>query len=81
MRRKNGHPEPYGVKYWALGNEIWGPWQGMLHKNGFCLELTWRLVGQMNAEDYSKQAYQWAKALRLLDPTIKLISCGGVFKR
>ncbi|KAJ7921426.1 glycoside hydrolase family 51 protein [Mycena leptocephala] len=60
MRRKNGHPEPYGVKYWALGNEIWGPWQ----------------VGQMNAEDYSKQAYQWAKALRLLDPTIKLISCG-----
>ncbi|KAJ6494295.1 glycoside hydrolase family 51 protein [Mycena sanguinolenta] len=60
MRRKNGHPEPYGVKYWALGNEIWGPWQ----------------VGQMTAEDYSKTAYQWAKALRLLDPSIKLISCG-----
>ncbi|KAJ7611881.1 glycoside hydrolase family 51 protein [Mycena polygramma] len=60
MRRKNGHEEPYGVKYWALGNEIWGPWQ----------------VGQMNAQDYSKQAYQWAKALRLLDPSIKLISCG-----
>ncbi|KAJ6585910.1 glycoside hydrolase family 51 protein [Mycena capillaripes] len=60
MRRKNGHPEPYGVKYWALGNEIWGPWQ----------------VGQMNAEDYSKAAFQWAKALRLLDPSIKLISCG-----
>ncbi|KAJ7688063.1 glycoside hydrolase superfamily [Mycena rosella] len=60
MRRKNGHPEPYGVKYWALGNEIWGPWQ----------------VGQMNAEDYGKQAFQWAKALRLLDPSIKLVSCG-----
>ncbi|KAF7369840.1 Glycoside hydrolase family 51 protein [Mycena sanguinolenta] len=51
MCRKNGHPEPYGVKYWALGNE-------------------------MTAEDYSKTAYQWAKALRLLDPSIKLISCG-----
>ncbi|KAJ7026640.1 glycoside hydrolase family 51 protein [Mycena alexandri] len=60
MRRKNGRAEPYGVKYWALGNEIWGPWQ----------------VGQMNAADYSKQAFQWAKALRLLDPSIKLVSCG-----
>jgi alpha-L-arabinofuranosidase len=26
LRRKNGHEEPYKVKYWALGNEIWGPW-------------------------------------------------------
>ncbi|KAJ6514620.1 glycoside hydrolase family 51 protein [Mycena vulgaris] len=60
MRRKNGHDAPYGVKYWALGNEIWGPWQ----------------VGQMTAADYSKAAYQWAKALRLLDPSIQLISCG-----
>lgn len=34
-------------------------------------------VGQMDAHDYAKKAYQWAKALRLLDPSIKLISCGG----
>ncbi|CAK5266877.1 unnamed protein product [Mycena citricolor] len=60
LRRKNGHAEPYGVKYWSLGNEVWGPWQ----------------VGQMTAEDYAKKAYQWAKAMRLLDPSIKLISCG-----
>ncbi|KDR71905.1 hypothetical protein GALMADRAFT_253689 [Galerina marginata CBS 339.88] len=60
LRRKNGHAEPYGVKYWALGNEVYGPWQ----------------VGQMEAQDYAKKAYQWAKALRLLDPSIKLISCG-----
>lgn len=26
LRRKNGHEEPYKVKYWALGNEVWGPW-------------------------------------------------------
>ncbi|KAJ7120334.1 hypothetical protein C8R44DRAFT_877769 [Mycena epipterygia] len=56
MRRKNGHIEPYRVKDWALGSEIW--------------------VGKMNAADYSKQAYQWPKALRLLDPTIQLVSCG-----
>ncbi|KAJ6590356.1 hypothetical protein B0H10DRAFT_2332090 [Mycena sp. CBHHK59/15] len=54
--------EPYGVKYRALENEVWGPWQ----------------VGQMNSTDDSKQAYQWAKVLRLLDPKIYLVSCGGI---
>ena len=24
MRAANGHPEPYGVKYWSVGNENWG---------------------------------------------------------
>ncbi|KAI5928067.1 glycoside hydrolase superfamily [Camillea tinctor] len=60
LRRANGHPEPYRVKYWALGNECWGPWQ----------------VEQMTKEDYAKKAVQWAKALRLLDPDICLILCG-----
>ncbi|CAH0053606.1 unnamed protein product [Clonostachys solani] len=48
------------VKYWALGNEVWGPWQ----------------VEQMTKEDYAKKAYQWAKALKLLDPSIELVLCG-----
>lgn len=26
LRRKNGREKPYNVKYWALGNEMWGPW-------------------------------------------------------
>ncbi|KAL1714103.1 glycoside hydrolase family 51 protein [Schizophyllum commune] len=30
----------------------------------------------MEAQDYAKKAYQWAKALRLLDPNIKIIACG-----
>lgn len=60
LRRQNGHEKPYNVKYWSLGNEVWGPWQ----------------VGQMTAEDYAKKAFQWAKALKLLDPSIKLIACG-----
>ena len=30
----------------------------------------------MTKEDYAKKAYQWAKALKLLDPSITLISCG-----
>ncbi|RWA04060.1 hypothetical protein EKO27_g11045 [Xylaria grammica] len=60
LRRANGHPEPYRVKYWALGNEVWGPWQ----------------IEQMTAEDYAKKAFQWTKALRLLDPDIVLVLCG-----
>ncbi|KAI5286724.1 hypothetical protein KEM54_006556 [Ascosphaera aggregata] len=60
LRRKNGHPEPYNIKYWALGNECWGPWQ----------------VEQMTKEDYTKKAVQWAKALKLLDPSLILILCG-----
>jgi alpha-N-arabinofuranosidase len=23
-RAKNGHPEPYHVRYWGIGNEVWG---------------------------------------------------------
>ncbi|KAJ6190386.1 hypothetical protein N7519_000407 [Penicillium mononematosum] len=60
LRRKNGREEPYNVKYWALGNECWGPWQ----------------VEQMTKEAYAHKAIQWAKALKLLDPTLVLILCG-----
>ena len=51
---------PQQVKYWALGNECWGPWQ----------------VEQLTKEDYAKKAYQWAKAIKLLDPSVELILCG-----
>lgn len=60
LRRQNGHEEPYKVKYWGLGNEVWGPWQ----------------VGQMTMQDYAKKAAEWAKAIKLLDPDVQLISCG-----
>lgn len=26
LRRANGRDKPWNVKYWALGNEMWGPW-------------------------------------------------------
>jgi alpha-N-arabinofuranosidase len=59
-RRQNGRAEPYGVPYWGLGNEMYGDWQ----------------VGQLSAEEYVKVASRWAKAIRRLDPNIKLVSCG-----
>lgn len=60
LRRKNGHEEPYGVKYWGLGNEMYGNWQ----------------IGALNAEDYTKRAIEFAKVMKWTDPTIQLVSCG-----
>ena len=59
-RRENGHEPPYGVTYWGLGNEMYGDWQ----------------VGQLSAQEYVATAGRWAKAIRRLDPSAKLVSCG-----
>jgi alpha-L-arabinofuranosidase len=60
LRAKNGHPQPYHVKYWGLGNEIDGDWQ----------------MGHKNAEDYSKFALEAAKLMKWSDDSIKLIASG-----
>ena len=61
LRKKYGHPEPFDIKYWSLGNEMDGFWQ----------------MGHLNAEDYSKKAREAAKLMRLTDPSIKLIAAGS----
>lgn len=61
LRREHGFAQPHGVKYWGLGNEIWGDFQ----------------IGHKTAADYAWQARDWAKVLKRLDPSIKLVACGG----
>jgi alpha-N-arabinofuranosidase len=61
LRRKNGREQPWKVKYWALGNEIDGPWQ----------------LGHKSAEEYAKFALEAAKAMRSVDQSIKLIASGS----
>ena len=62
MRRKNvGHDKPHAVKYWGLGNEVWGPWQ---------------IAQTTYPKQYAETALQWAKGIKLLDPEVKLILCG-----
>ncbi len=61
LRRRHGRDAPYGVTYWALGNEIDGPWQ----------------MGHKNAEDYAKMALEAGKAMRAVDPSIKLVASGS----
>ena len=60
LRRENGHPEPYNVKYWGLGNEMWGAGQ----------------QGAKPADEYARYAREAAKLMKLVDPSIKLIGCG-----
>ena len=61
LRAANGHEQPYGVKYWCIGNEMDGPWQ----------------IGHLDAEDYGKKAREAAKMMRLHDPNVQLILCGS----
>jgi alpha-L-arabinofuranosidase len=61
LRRKYGHPEPYHIEHWCLGNEMDGPWQ----------------IGHMSATEYGYKAADAARQMRYVDPSIKLIACGS----
>jgi alpha-N-arabinofuranosidase len=60
LRRKHGHEEPFNVRYWGLGNELYGGWQ----------------LGATSAEEYVRKGREFAKVMKLTDPSIELISCG-----
>jgi len=62
LRAANGHAEPYHIKFWGVGNEPWGEWQ-----LGFMPVAQWELKHDM-----------FAKAMRRVDPTIKLIAAGAM---
>jgi alpha-L-arabinofuranosidase len=61
LRVKNGHPDPYNVKLWCLGNEMDGPWQ----------------LGHLSADQYAERAQQTAKMMKYTDPSIELVACGS----
>ncbi len=60
MRAANGHTAPFGVKLWEIGNEIWGNW----------------VRGHSDAETYARNYNRYAKAMRAVDSSIKLIAVG-----
>ncbi|SFG15240.1 alpha-L-arabinofuranosidase C-terminal domain-containing protein [Salegentibacter agarivorans] len=59
-RAKNGHPDPYNVKLWAVGNEMFGDWQ----------------LGHMPIEEYVEKHNKVAKEMWDIDPDIELIAVG-----
>jgi alpha-L-arabinofuranosidase len=61
-RAANGHPEPYHVKLWNIGNEMWGSYQ----------------YGYMPLAQYEVKHNLFAKAMRKVDPGITLIASGAM---
>ncbi|PPA69909.1 alpha-N-arabinofuranosidase [Jeotgalibacillus proteolyticus] len=61
LRKEHGFHDPHKIKVWCLGNEMDGPWQ----------------IGMKTAYEYGRLASETAKAMRLVDPSIELVSCGS----
>jgi len=62
LRAANGHPEPYNVRWWGIGNEMYGWWQ----------------LGYMAVEHFVIKHNLFAQAMRAVDPTIRLIASGAM---
>ncbi len=61
-RAKNGHPEPYHVKFWCVGNEMYGTWQ----------------LGYMALDQYILKHNRVAEAMHAVDPKAVLIGVGDI---
>ena len=60
QRAANGHPAPYNVRLWEVGNELYGPWQ----------------IGYTNAADNAARYVRFRDALLQADPKLHLIATG-----
>lgn len=61
LRIQHGYKTPHKIKTWCLGNEMDGPWQ----------------VGHKTSSEYGRLALETGKAMKLIDPSIELVSCGS----
>jgi alpha-N-arabinofuranosidase len=61
-RAENGHPEPYHVKFWGVGNEPWGDYQ----------------MGAISLQQFELKHNLFAKEMKKVDPSIKLIAGGAM---
>src|SRR5690606_33464222 len=61
LRKEHGYEQPHNIKVWCLGNEMDGPWQ----------------IVQKTVHEYGRLAAETGKVMKLVDPTIELVSCGS----
>ena len=64
MRARNGHPEPYHIKFWNIGNEPWGTFQ----------------LGYTDLKYFVLKNNEFAAAMRQVDPSITLIGSGKMLE-
>jgi alpha-N-arabinofuranosidase len=62
LRSENGHPQPWKVTYWAVGNEMFGSWQ----------------AGFMPQDQFIKKQNEAAAAIWKIDPKAQLVAVGNV---
>ena len=60
VRAANGHPEPFHVLFWEIGNEIWGDW----------------VRGHSDASTYANNLNRYVEKMKAVDPSIKIIATG-----
>jgi len=60
MRAANGSAEPFHVKYWEIGNEIWGDW----------------VRGHSDATTYASNLNRYVQEMKAVDPSIRIIATG-----
>ena len=60
-RAREGHPEPYGVQWWGIGNEMYGSWQ----------------LGNVPVERYAMRHNEFVRAMKEVDPKIKVVGVGA----
>ena len=60
LRAANGHPRPYRVRHWGIGNEVYGSYQ----------------IGHADAATYARGLVEMSLAMRQRDPSIKIIGAG-----
>jgi len=58
LRAANGHPEPYGVPFWSVGNENYGDWE----------------IGAKTGPEWAEFVTESAKIMLRTDPNIKLLA-------
>ncbi len=62
LRAANGHAKPFNVKWWCVGNEMWGNWQ----------------LGYMQVQHYVIKHNWIEEKMRQVDPTIQTIGSGDL---
>ncbi len=63
LRAKNGHPLPYHVKYWEVGNEQYGDWE----------------IGHTTAAEYAERYIDFYKAMKKKDSSIIIMINGDLW--
>ncbi|HEU5234128.1 MAG TPA: alpha-N-arabinofuranosidase [Terriglobales bacterium] len=62
LRARNGHPVPYHVKYWNVGNEPYGFWE----------------IGWTPLRYWVIKHRDFVKAMRAVDPSITILASGAM---